>query len=154
MNIFKHEFLYTVYADGTTFFLKDRKSIAELMSELNTFSKSSGLKPNNTKCEIASICVMEAKSSNSCINLLLINLCICFYHVWGLFFGKCNYLLSSDHATLIFNIILTFYFSLFKTQSFSYKFHIIKTLFANFGKFTILFSFKIKQLKYVKTLNT
>ena len=59
MNIFKHEFLYTVYADGTTFFLKDRKSIAELMSELNTFSKSSGLKPNNTKCELASICVLN-----------------------------------------------------------------------------------------------
>ena len=54
----------------------------------------------------------------------------------------------------IFNIILTFYFSLFKTQSFSYKSHITKTPFAIFDKFTILFAFEIKQLKYMKTLNT
>ena len=35
-NIFKHEFLYTAYADDTTFFLKDRNSIIELMNESNT----------------------------------------------------------------------------------------------------------------------
>ena len=33
LNIFKHEFLYTDYADETTFFLKDRKSIIELMKD-------------------------------------------------------------------------------------------------------------------------
>ena len=44
INIFKHYFLYTAYADGTTFFLKDRKSIIELMNELNTFSNFSRLK--------------------------------------------------------------------------------------------------------------
>ena len=36
LNIFKHEFLYTAYADDTTFFLKDRNSIIELMNESNT----------------------------------------------------------------------------------------------------------------------
>ena len=30
--IFKHECLYTAYADDTTFFFKDRKSTIELMS--------------------------------------------------------------------------------------------------------------------------
>ena len=59
MNIFKHEFLYTAYADNTTFFLKDRKSIIELMSDFNTFSRFSGLKPNNTKCEFAGIGVLN-----------------------------------------------------------------------------------------------
>ena len=39
-------------------------------------------------------------------------------------------------------------------QSFSYKSHFIETLFAIFDKFTILFTFKIEQLKYMKTLNT
>ena len=29
LNIFKHEFLYTSYADDFAFFLKDRKSIIE-----------------------------------------------------------------------------------------------------------------------------
>ena len=87
---------------------------------------------------------MEARSSNTCINLLLINLCFCFYHVLGLFLGKCNFLFFSDHGTVIFNIILTFYFSLFKTQSLFYKIHIRKILFAIFDKFTILFAFRIK----------
>ena len=59
LNIFKHEFLYTAYTDDATFFLKDRTSIIELMNELNTFSSSSGLKPNKTKCEIASIGVLN-----------------------------------------------------------------------------------------------
>ena len=75
---------------------------------------------------------MEGKSSNSCINLLLINLCFCSYHVLGVFLSKCNFLFFSDHETLIFNIVLAFYFSLFQTQSFSYKSHIIKTYFAVF----------------------
>ena len=35
LNIFKHEFLYISYADDFAFFLKDRKSIVELMNELN-----------------------------------------------------------------------------------------------------------------------
>ena len=73
MNIFKHEFLYTTYADDTTFFLKNRKSIMELMSELNTFSKLSGLKPNKTKCEITGIPVLNgvqvALCGLKCVNL-------------------------------------------------------------------------------------
>ena len=59
LNMFKHEFLYTAYADDTTFFLKDRNSIIELMSELNTFSKFSGLKPNKTKFEVVDIGVLN-----------------------------------------------------------------------------------------------
>ena len=57
--MFKHEFLYTAYADDTTFFLKDRNSIMELMSELNIFSNTSGLKTDKTKCEIAGIGVLN-----------------------------------------------------------------------------------------------
>ena len=57
LKIFRHEFLYTAYADDTTFFLKvkDKKSIIELINELNTFSNFSGLKPDKKKCEIVGI---------------------------------------------------------------------------------------------------
>ena len=69
LNIFRHKFLYTAYADGTTFFLKDRKSIIELMNELNF----PGLKLYKTKCKIASINVLNgvqvALSRMKCINL-------------------------------------------------------------------------------------
>ena len=65
--------------------------------------------------------------------------------------SKCKFLFLSDHATLIFNIILTFYFPLYKRQSFSYKSHLIKTIFAIFNSFTILFTLEIEQLKYENT---
>ena len=71
-NIFQHEFLHTAYGNGTIFFLKGRKSIIELMSELNTFSKFSGLKPNKTKCEIAGIALLNevqvALCGMNCVN--------------------------------------------------------------------------------------
>ena len=59
LKIFRHEFLYIAYADDTIFFLKDRKSILELMNDFNTFSNFSGLKPNKVKCEIAGIGVLN-----------------------------------------------------------------------------------------------
>ena len=55
IEIFEHYFLYTAYADDTTFFLKDAKSIENLVEIFNTFSLFSGLKPNLIKCEIAGI---------------------------------------------------------------------------------------------------
>ena len=54
-TIFDKTFLYTAQADDSTFFLKDTKSVTELMNIFDTFSKFSGLKPNKTKCEIAGI---------------------------------------------------------------------------------------------------
>ena len=51
LNIFDKMFLYTGYADNTTFFLKDTRSVIELMNIFDTFSKFSGLKPNKSKCE-------------------------------------------------------------------------------------------------------
>ena len=37
LNISKDEFLHTAYADDTTFFLKERKSIIEEMNKFNNF---------------------------------------------------------------------------------------------------------------------
>ena len=88
---------------------------------------------------------------NSCVNSVKTDLRFCFYFVLGFSMGKCNFLFLSDHAILIFNMILTFYFSLFKTHSFSYKSYIIKPIFAIFNSFTILFTFEIEQLKYQNT---
>ena len=67
---------------------------------------------------------------NSCVNSVKIDLRFFFYFALRVFMGKCNVLFLIDHATLIFNIILKSYFSLFKTKSFSYKTHLMKTIFA------------------------
>ena len=57
--IFNHEFLYTVYADDTTFFVKDLNSVKVILSSLDQFYTLSGLRPNLVKCEIAGIGVLK-----------------------------------------------------------------------------------------------
>ena len=51
--MFENTFLYTAYADDSTFFLKDKNSIKELLKTINYFSTLTGLKPNLSKCEVA-----------------------------------------------------------------------------------------------------
>ena len=72
LNIFENTFLYTAYADDTTFFLKDEKSE---MKTFNVFSTFSGLKPNKSKCEIAGLGapkgVKLALCGMECIDLML-----------------------------------------------------------------------------------
>ena len=60
IDIFKHTYLYSAYAGDTTFFLKDEKSIKELLNTFATFSKYSRLKPNHEKCKIAGIGVLKS----------------------------------------------------------------------------------------------
>ena len=55
INIFEHNYFYSTYADDTTFFLRDKRSIKELANTFATFLKYSSLKPNHEKCEIAGI---------------------------------------------------------------------------------------------------
>ena len=55
INIFNHDFLYTAYADDTTFFLKDLGSVKIVLEMMNQFYMVSGLRPNFSKCEIAGI---------------------------------------------------------------------------------------------------
>ena len=73
LNIFNHNYLYTAYADDTTFILNDQKSIRELMKTFKLFSKFSGLKPNILKCEVAGIDSLKgvkiAVCDIECINL-------------------------------------------------------------------------------------
>ena len=53
--LYDHKFLFTAYADDSTFFLKDISSIKMLVKTFNEFSCFSGLKPDTTICEIAGL---------------------------------------------------------------------------------------------------
>ena len=55
INILEHAYLYSAYAGDTIFFLRDKRFIKELTNTFATFSKYSGLKPNDEKCKIAGI---------------------------------------------------------------------------------------------------
>ena len=57
-SFFNHTFLYTAYADDTTFSLKDKESVKKVMNVSDTFSLYSGLKLKS-KCEIAGIGVRK-----------------------------------------------------------------------------------------------
>ena len=61
-----HTFLYTAYADDTTFFLKDKESVKEVMNVFDTFPIYSGLKPNKSKCKIAGIGVLKVVPMELC----------------------------------------------------------------------------------------
>ena len=50
IKLFKNFFLYTAYADNSTFFLKDKNLIKELLNTINYFSSFTGLKLNLSKC--------------------------------------------------------------------------------------------------------
>ena len=74
MKIVRNKFSYIANADDTTFFLKDRKSIIELINDLITFSHFSGLKPNKTKCEITRINVLNGvQVTLCCIKCIYLN---------------------------------------------------------------------------------
>ena len=64
IEIFKYCYLYTAYADDTTFFLKDQNSIVHLSEKL--FSDFSRLKPNTTKCGVAGIGVLKGVQVEVC----------------------------------------------------------------------------------------
>ena len=74
LQIFKHEFLYTAYADDSTFFLKNIKSVKELIKSFERFYPFSGLKSNIDKCELAGIGslkgVKKAICGLKCVDLL------------------------------------------------------------------------------------
>ena len=65
IELFEYCFLYTAYADDTTFFLKDAYYIENLVEIFNTFSLFSGLKPNLTKCKIAGIRALKGGSNDN-----------------------------------------------------------------------------------------
>ena len=73
MNIFQNEFLYTADADDTNFFLKDKSSVFETSNISHKFSLVSGLSPDTTKCDIASIGTLKgvnvALCGMKCLNL-------------------------------------------------------------------------------------
>ena len=73
LKFFRHTFLYSAYADDTTFFLRNEKSATEVIRTFDKFSLFSGLKVNYGKCEIAGIGIKKgvkmALCGMNCIDL-------------------------------------------------------------------------------------
>ena len=73
LEIFQKKFTFSSYADDTTFFLKNIESVINLLEIFKHFSQIPSLKPNKSKCEIASIGVLKgvkvALCGMRCVNL-------------------------------------------------------------------------------------
>ena len=66
LKFFYHTFLYTAYVDDTNFFLKDKESVKKVINVFDAFSFYSGLKPDESKCEIVDIGVLKKVSIELC----------------------------------------------------------------------------------------
>ena len=66
LTFFSHTFLYSAYADDTTFFLRNKKSATEVIKTFDKFSLFSGLKINYGKCEIAGIGIKKGVKMALC----------------------------------------------------------------------------------------
>ena len=110
IEIFEHCFLYTAYADDTTFFLKDAQSIENIVEIFNTFSLFSGLKPNLTKCEIAGIGALKGVQVAVC-GMRCIDLCNEAIKILGTYFSynsrikeECNFLITVSNEQSVLNL--------------------------------------------------
>ena len=74
LNIFEKIFLYTAYAEDTTFLLKDEKSEIEIIKTFDIFPTFCGIKTNKSKCEIAGLVTLKgvtlAVCGMECIDLM------------------------------------------------------------------------------------
>ena len=74
MTTFNHVFLYTAFADDSTFFLNDLFSVKNLIDTFKVYSLFSGLKANFSKCEITGLVCLKGVLETVCglksINLI------------------------------------------------------------------------------------
>ena len=86
IEIFDHCFLFTVYADDSTFFLGDSDSVKNLIDIFQTFLLFSVLKPNISKCEIAGIILLKGAIETAC-GLKLVDLTVDTIKILGVHFS-------------------------------------------------------------------
>ena len=89
INIFRHTYLHLAYAGDTTFFLREKRSIKELLNTFATFSKYSELKPNHEKCGTAGIGALKSVEVAVC-GMKCIDLCNDTINITGIHFSYTN----------------------------------------------------------------
>ena len=69
LQYFSHKFLYSHYADDTTFFVRNEKSATEVVKTFDKFSLFAWLKINNAKALVSKKGVKMAPCGMDCIDL-------------------------------------------------------------------------------------
>ena len=120
--------MYTAYADDTIFFLKDMKTVTEVMIIFDKFSFYSGLKPNRKKCEVAGIGVLKGVNLELC-GMECVDLTKSFLKILGMHFS-CNKILQNEKnfITHVKNIEKILRLSRMRNLTLQGKITIFKTL--------------------------
>ena len=66
IDLYDYSFLFTAYADKSTFFLKGIASVRILVDTFKVFSCFSRIKPNINKCEIAGLGILKGAQEAVC----------------------------------------------------------------------------------------
>ena len=97
-------FLYTVYADDSTFFLKDLASVKNLLDVFSHYSKYSGLQLIFSKCEITGIGSLKGVEVAVC-GIKFVKLKVNTIRILGIHFSYNNKLnLEKKFLTAMSNI--------------------------------------------------
>ena len=104
LQFFSHAFLYSGYADDTTFFLKNERSATEVIKTFDKFYLFFGLKFNNAKCEIAGIGVKKGVKMTVC-GMDCIDLTKDVIKILGIYF---SYIKKLEKEKTFLNISLNF----------------------------------------------
>ena len=67
LDICDYSFLYSAHADDTTFFLKNMKSVRELLDMIDYFSNYSRLYSNISKCETFDVGTLKGVHMTACV---------------------------------------------------------------------------------------
>ena len=104
IKIFDKSYKLTAYADDTTFFLQNKKSIEFLMESFKIFSKFSGLKPNTSKCEISGIGAKRGEYVALC-GMRSVNLSTEAVKILGIYYSyNENVMKENNYLELIKNV--------------------------------------------------
>ena len=104
IKVFDYVFLYTAYADDSTFFLKNLASLKKLLNIFSYYSTFSGLKPNFFKCKIAGIGSLKGVEVAVC-SIKCVKLEVNTIKILGIHFSNNNKLnMEKNFLTALSNI--------------------------------------------------
>ena len=128
IKVFDYVFLYTAYADDSTFFLKDLASVKKLLDIFAYYLKYSGLKPNFSKCEIAEIGSLKGVEVIVC-GIKCVNVKVNTIKVLGIHFSYYNKLnMEKNFLAAISNIQSVLKIRSMKNLTLEGKIIVFKTL--------------------------
>jgi len=142
LKILDFEHKFTSYADDSTFFLQNIRSVKELLKTFDTFSRYSGLLLNKSKCELAGIGAKKDDLGESVTELKRVSLTTDSVKILGIHYSYNKTILTEKNYTTVVKKIVSC-LAMWKWRNLSLA-----------GKVTIFKTLAISKIVYVAFLST